>query len=181
MIYSLSDSYYVRSMNETDLYGDYPLWFQDQKVCKYNSHGKYAYTEQYFRSFFDVINQSGNLIWAICHETDGHIGNIALQSISAVNQSAEFAIILGNHRHWGKGVAKLASDAILRHGFNKLNLRRIYCGTAATNLAMQQLASFMAMREEGRKREHLFLDGEWVDVIEYGVLKNEYFASRVAD
>lgn len=177
MIYSLSESYYVRALSESDLTGDYPLWFQDQDICRYNSHGKHAYTEQYFRGFLESVNSSGNLIWAICHVDDGHIGNIALQCISAVNQSAEFAIIIGNHNHWGNGVAKMAADAILLHGFNKLNLRRIYCGTAATNIGMQKLAAFMKMSEEGRRREHLFLEGEWVDVIEYGVLKNEYFAS----
>ncbi|MAC46822.1 MAG: GNAT family N-acetyltransferase [Oceanospirillum sp.] len=174
MIYALSDDYYVRPLCRDDLNNSYPLWFQDQDVCRYNSHGTYAYTEQYFERFFDGINGSGNLVWAICHSDDGHIGNIALQNISAVNQSAEFAIILGDRRHWGKGVARLAADRILLHGFNKLNIRRIYCGTADTNEGMKSLARFMKMAEEGRRRQHLFLDGQWVDVVEYGVMRDEY-------
>ena len=113
------------------------------------------------------------IVWAICDLQDGHIGNVALQNISLINQNAEFAIILGDRRHWGKGVGLLAGKAMLEHGFKKLNLHRIYCGTAATNAGMKKLALKLGMKEEGIRREHLFLDGEWVDAIEYGILRPE--------
>jgi RimJ/RimL family protein N-acetyltransferase len=114
------------------------------------------------------------IVWAICHVQDGHIGNVALQNISLINQNAEFAIILGDRRHWGKGVGMLAGKAMLEHGFKKLNLHRIYCGTAATNAGMKKLALKLGMKEEGIRRENLFLDGEWVDAIEYGILRSEF-------
>ena len=36
---------------------------------------------------------------------------------------------------------------------------------------MKKLAIALGMVEEGRRKAHLYLDGEWVDLIEYGVLK----------
>jgi RimJ/RimL family protein N-acetyltransferase len=44
---------------------------------------------------------------------------------------------------------------------------------------MQRLANQLGMVEEGRRRHHLFLEGQWVDMLEYGVLKDE-FLERVA-
>lgn len=174
MIYRLSDEYFVRGLRESDVDGQYPSWFEDQEVCRYNSHGKFVRSEEYFRGYVRSLNSSDAVVWAICHREHGHIGNISLQDISGLNRHAEFAVILGDRRHWGKGVAKLAGRQLLAHGFGKLGLHRVYCGTAAGNEGMRKLAAALDMREEGRRRAHLFLDGEWMDVIDYGVLRAEF-------
>lgn len=173
MIYRLSDEYFVRPFCEADLAGAYMSWFEDQDVCKYNSHGKFFKTAAYFRSFYESLDSENQVVWAICHNMDGHIGNISLQGISLINRNAELAILLGDKRHWGKGVAKMAGRKLIQHGFDKLNLERIYCGTAASNEAMKRLALALGMAQEGCRRSHLYLDGGWVDVIEYGLLKRD--------
>lgn len=174
MIYALNEEYYVRALQESDLAGAYPSWFEDQEVCRYNSHGKFVRTADYFRSFLASLNGEDQVAWAICHTADGHIGNISLQGLSFINRNAEFAVLMGDRRHWRKGVALVAGRALLQHGFFKLNLERIYCGTAATNIGMQKLADGLGMVQEGCRRNHLYLDGEWVDMLEYGILKSEF-------
>lgn len=180
MIYQLSDAYFVRAFRESDLDGPYREWFEDQEVCRFNSHGKLFRNEQYFRAFWESLNRDDKMVWAICHKEHGHIGNISLQAISQINRNAEFAILLGDKRHWGSGVGKLAGMRLLNHGFDKLNLERVHCGTAETNSGMRKLAMAMGMREEGRRRAHLWLDGGWVDVIEFGILRVE-FGAKVAN
>ena len=175
MSIQLGKDYYVRAFQEEDLYGAYPSWFEDQEVCKYNSHGNFFKTSEYFREFYKSLNSEDRVVWGICHNQDGHIGNISLQSISLINRNAEFAILLGDKRHWGKGVGGLAGATLISHGFRNLNLERIYCGTAETNNGMRKLATSLGMREEGRRRSHLYLSGEWVDVIEYGILRSDNF------
>lgn len=174
MIYGLDENYYVRRLLEEDISGPYPSWFEDQEVCKYNSHGVFFKNNDYFRKFYDDLNQDDQIVWAICHKHDGHIGNISLQSISLINRNAEFAIIVGNKAHWGKGIAYKAGKRLLSHGFFKINLERIYCGTAADNEAMKRLAFKLGMREEGRRRAHLYLEGKWMDLVEYGMLREEF-------
>jgi RimJ/RimL family protein N-acetyltransferase len=174
MIYAIADGYHVRGLRESDLAGPYLSWFEDQQVCKYNSHGKFPKTADWFRAFYGELNREDQLVWAICHKDDGHIGNISLQGISLVNRNAEFAILIGNQHHWRKSVGLHAGMALLRHGFSKLNLERVYCGTASTNTGMQKLAAQLGMAPEGRRRNHLFLEGEWVDMLEYGVLREEF-------
>jgi RimJ/RimL family protein N-acetyltransferase len=177
-MYRLTDDYYVRGLRERDLEGPYMSWFEDQEVCRYNSHGKFLKTSEHFKDFFRQLNQENRLVWAICHQSDGHIGNVSLQEISFINRSAEFAILLGDKRHWGKGVGTAAGRALICHGFTKLNLERIHCATAATNESMRKLAKCLGMAQEGCRRRALYLDGEWVDAIEYGLLKSEFIGTR---
>lgn len=174
MIYRLGDAYFVRLLVEADVDGPYPAWFEDQEVCRYNSHGKLFKSKNYFKEYVRGLDHDGSLVWAICHDEDGHIGNISLQKISALNRTAEFAIILGDKRHWGKRVGILAATKIIEHGFHKLNLERVYCGTAASNVGMIKLAGSLHMKLEGTRRSHLFLDGARVDMLEYGVLQSEF-------
>lgn len=176
MIYRLSPSLYVRPLRESDLDGPYPSWFEDQEVTRFNSHGKFFHTRAYFQAFYQSLDSASQIVWAICDDTDGHIGNVSLQAISAIDRHAEFAILLGDRRYWGRGVGKLAGAQLLRHGFDKLNLHRIHCGTAATNTGMQHLALALGMVEEGRRRQQLWLEGQWVDVVEYGMTRSDWLA-----
>lgn len=174
MIYELNSDYYVRPLAQMDLDGDYPFWFEEQDICRFNSHGKFFKTREYFQAYFQELNKEDKVVWAICNKEDGHIGNISLQEISFINRTAEFAIILGNKKHWGKGVGLLAGNKLILHGFDKLNLKRIYCATAATNEGMIRLAQGLGMLHEGTRRQHFFLDGCRVDMLEYGLLRSEY-------
>jgi RimJ/RimL family protein N-acetyltransferase len=178
MIYKLSEEYFVRPLVESDIEGAYPSWFNDQAVCEFNSHGKFFRNMAYFREFITGLNNEKQVVWAVCHVKDGHIGNVSLQALSFIDRTAEFAIIIGDKRHWGKGVGKLAGLQLLRHGFDKLNLHKVYCGTAAGNTGMQHLAATLGMKLEGTRREHLFLNGEWVDLLEFGVLADEFRALK---
>lgn len=174
MIYALDDQFYVRTLELADLSDSYPFWFQDQLVTKFNSHGKYTKTLEYFKQYYDNVNEESQLVWAICHKVEGHIGNISLQLINSINRNADFGVLIGNKNYWGKGLALKASKILLQHGFYKLNLERIYCSTADTNHAMKKLATSLGMKEEGRCRSHIFLEGQWVDMIRYGILRKEF-------
>lgn len=174
MIYRLNDEYFVRGLCEADLAGPYPTWFEDQEVSRFNSHGKWVRTEDYFREYVRSLNGSDKVVWAICHERAGHVGNVTLQAISPIDRAAEFAVIIGEREHRSKGLGKLAGRKLLEHGFAKLNLHRVYCGTAATNDGMKRLALALGMKQEGVRRAHMFLDGQWVDLVEYGILRDEF-------
>lgn len=170
----LTPDYYVRPLDEADLSGPYPSWFNDPEVSRYNSHGVFAQTATDFQNFFDDLGKGRHVVWAICSDRDGHVGNIGLHNLSFVNRNAEFSILIGERSHWGKGVGLAAGAIIITHGFSRLNLERIYCATAATNAGMSALAESLGMREEGRRRRALFLEGDWVDAVEYGILRSEF-------
>lgn len=169
---------YLRQIEESDLNENYKQWFNDEEVCRFNSHHRFPNYGEDMRSYYkNVIKSNNNLILAIVDkETEEHIGNISLQNISSVDRSAELAIIIGSKEHWGQGVGFEACRLIVTHGFTMLNLHRIFCGTSKENKGMQKLAEKLCFKQEGIAREALFKNGSYRNIISYGLLAYEYQA-----
>jgi ribosomal-protein-alanine N-acetyltransferase len=167
---------YLRALIEADADGPYPSWFNNAEVCRGNSHHVHPYSRsaalEYIR--WSCQTREALVLAIVLGEDHRHIGNIALQSIHPLYRNAELSVVLGDRTAWGYGYAREAAHLLVRHGFEALNLHRIGCGTFAENVAMQKLATALGMREEGRRRAAVFKNGQFVDVIEYGLLQNEY-------
>lgn len=174
----IGERIYLRALDESDLTPAYREWFNDAEVCRYSSHHRFPKQDQDMRAYYEgVIKSRENLILAICDkETEEHLGNIALENIHSVNQSAEFAVVIGEKKAWGKGIGTEAARLIVAHGFNDLNLHRIWMGTLADNIGMQRIALALGFQEEGRSREEEYKDGRFNDVIRYGLLRHEFEA-----
>lgn len=171
---------YLRALELEDLTGNYFQWFNDPEVCRFNSHGRFPNNMEKMEAYLHRAYTDPSLVVfaIISQENDAHVGNISLQGINLIDRSAEYAIILGEKEYWGKGVAKEASDLILQYAFRVLNLCRVYCGTSEDNTGMQKLAAYMGMTEEGRRREAIYKNGVYHDIVEYGILYREYFAKQ---
>lgn len=169
---------YLRGLQIEDASGNYQKWFNDQEVCQYNTHGIFPMNENQLIDFITATYSSRNtLVLAIVSiEENIHIGNVSLQNIDWIARTAEFAIIIGEKAFWNKGVGLEAAKLIIQHGFNTLNLNRIYCGTSSENFGMQTLAKKLNMTEEGFRRKALFKNNQYNNIIEYGLLKEEYKA-----
>jgi len=172
---------YLRALEEKDIHGSYFQWLNDKEVTQFNSHGRFPNNEKKIRDYLNFSQTDTNaLVLAIIFkENDLHIGNISLQNINWIDRNAEFAILLGDKNYWGKNLAFEASALIVAHGFEVLNLHRIYCGTSSENIGMQKLAEKLQMKREGLRREALFKNGRYVDIIEYGILKKEYIKYEI--
>lgn len=166
---------YLRYLKMDDANGNYPNWLNDPVVCKYNSHGEKLYTKEMAKEYIDfVTNSTIHEVFAICDiKTDKHIGNISLQQISSKNNSAEFAILLGERDFMGKGYANEASKLILNYGFERLSLHRIFCGTSKYNTPMQKLALSLNMTQEGIQKDALYKNNEYIDIILYSIINNK--------
>jgi [ribosomal protein S5]-alanine N-acetyltransferase len=176
-IFLQGESIYLRPLEQGDLTMEYVAWLNDTEVCEFNSHAVFPYTKEKMESYYQHLQQtsSSNIVLAIIDKSNhNHIGNISLQSINWINRNAEYAILLGEKSYWGKGVASEASILICEYGFSRLNLHRIYCGTSSKNIGMQKLAAKMNMKQEGIRKEAIFKNGEYLDIVEYGVLKNDF-------
>jgi RimJ/RimL family protein N-acetyltransferase len=166
---------YLRPLSVDDADGPYPGWLNDANVCRGNSHHVYPYAREAAIEYIErAANSHEDLILAIVLKTgDRHIGNIALQRIHWVSRSAEFAILLGDTGQWGKGYGLEAARLLIHHGFSSLNLLRIACATFEANVAMRKLAAALGMKEEGIRRQAAYKDGRYLDVIEFGLLRDE--------
>lgn len=168
----------LRPLTAADADASYPTWLNDAEVCAGNSHHVQPYSRDQARAYIARSQDPlRDLVLAIVVKpAQVHIGNVALSNIHAVYRRAEFSILIGDKAHWGQGYGEEAAELILRHGFTALNLHRVECGTFAHNAAMQRLAAALGMKHEGVRRQAAFKAGAYVDIVEYGVLRDEFFA-----
>ncbi len=167
---------YLRPLDESDAYSNYMNWFNDEEVCRYNNHFRYPYLYEDALNYINYARKTkDSLILAIIQrDEDNHIGNISLQDINYIHRTTEFAIVLGEKQHWNKGYAKEAANLLLHHAFGELNLNRLSCGTFHTNTGMQKLAESLGFIKEGIRRSAVFKNNEYIDIYEYGILREEW-------
>jgi RimJ/RimL family protein N-acetyltransferase len=74
----------------------------------------------------------------------------------------------------GKGYGRDAIMTLLDWSFRVLNLRRVALDTLATNERAIRAYRACGFVEEGRLREHDYVDGAYVDAIVMGILRSEW-------
>ena len=87
--------------------------------------------EKWYENYLQNREQNKRL--AIVDLDSNIIGTIQLTGIHAVNRTAEYSVMIGDKDYWGKGVGFIASQQILKHGFDDLNLNRIYLTVLKNN------------------------------------------------
>ena len=178
MPFLMGETVYLRGLSEEDLDGPWFRWFDDPEVCRFNNHHRFPNTMPRMREFLErAAGGPDTLVLAVVHkESHNHLGNVSLDRIDWVNRSAEFSIIIGEPSAWRQGAGREAGRLIVRHGFLELGLNRIGCGTSEDNVGMQKLAGKLGMHEEGRRRQAMYKKGRYLDILEYGVLRDEFMS-----
>ena len=107
-----------------------------------------------------------------------HIGNVGLHQIEWVNRSAEFGIFIGDKSFWNHGYGTEATLLTLKHGFETINLNRIYLHVFETNLRAVHVYTKIGFVPEGRLRQTLFRNGRYIDTHVMSVLRSEWDAKK---
>ncbi len=139
-----------------------------------------GYSKRQIEEWID-FNSAGksDLVYAIVDEADEAVGQVGLYKIDHRIRSAEFAIMVGVPELWGTGLGTLITHLVLAHGFKNLNLNRIYLELLETNERAMKLYEKVGFKFEGRRRQAQFKHGRYLDVIEMGLLANEYLGTRL--
>lgn len=114
--------------------------------------------------------------FAIFAKNNNYIGEIGYSVISS-NPLDEKIVHLGyfiHKKYWGKGITTEAVRAIIEYAFSKGNVHKIETGCLKDNIASEKIMIKCAFTREAEKMDHMFLDGNWRDRVEYRLLKKEY-------
>lgn len=101
------------------------------------------------------------------------VGRCGMFQLDELSRNAEVGISLGME-HRGKGFGRDAMCVLLRYGFAHRNLHRVWLETVATNHAALRSYAAAGMVEEGRLREHAWVDGGYVDVVRMAALRAQW-------
>lgn len=101
------------------------------------------------------------------------IGLCGLSNVHPRHHHAELWTYLGDAAQRGQGLGRRAVQLLTRFGFEQLNLHRIYLHVVAYNDSAQGVYRACGFREEGRDREHIYIDGRYHDSVRMGILPDE--------
>lgn len=102
------------------------------------------------------------------------IGNCSFNTLNWRCHSGELGIFIGEKSQWNKGYGTETMRLLLRHGFNTLNLNRIYLRVFETNLGGIRAYEKAGFVHEGRFRQAEYRDGQYLDVLFMSVLRSEW-------
>lgn len=152
----------IRKLREEDAYTSVK-WRNDPEVFKYtgNTYPHEIKIETELEWIRQVIANPNDFRCAI--EVDGkYVGNIYLNEINT--GIGQYNIFIGKKDYWGQGVAKAASELIIRYGFTVLNLSSIYLKVKKQNTRALSLYYSLGFVETE-------YDGDWI----YMEIKNQAF------
>lgn len=157
----------------TDDSENFIKWLNDKSVAK--NFGQYSC----------LVSSKADLKWLfepadgvhryaiILLDGDVLIGSISLHNINHLNRNAFIGIFICEEEQ-GKGYGTEAVRLILDYGFNTMNLNNIMLSVHADNYAGITAYKKAGFRETGRRREWVFKDGKYVDVIYMDILSREF-------
>ena len=102
------------------------------------------------------------------------IGNCGAFSIDAVSRSSELGIMIGAKEEWNKGYGAEAMTLLLKHGFETLNLNRIFLRVYSENVRAVRSYEKAGFVLEGRMREAVYKHGKYDDVLIMSMLRSEW-------
>ena len=134
------------------------------------------------REWFDSVRHRSDVAIFAIRTVDGHrlIGYCQLHSIDPVHRSAELQMRIGDPTARGKGYGPEAMRLLMRHGFDDLNLWRIYGSAFANNARALNADKKAGFRVEGRLRDAAYIDGKFVDLVVMSILRVEFHESEDA-
>jgi RimJ/RimL family protein N-acetyltransferase len=148
-------------------------WFSDSTVNKFLARRKLTLKEELAWIRKIPKNENGISRFAIETKDGVHIGSVSFHDINKNDKFATFGIMIGDKMFWNRGYGTEATKLILDHGFQKLKLHRIELEVYEYNPRAIKVYKRLGFKSEGKKRERVFLNGKFYDVLQMGILKNE--------
>ena len=106
------------------------------------------------------------------------IGNSSFFDFDWFSRAAEVGIMIGDKTVWNQGYGTEVMTLLLRHGFETLNLNRIYLRVYADNQRAIRTYEKAGFVHEGRLRQAVYKRGAYNDVLYMSVLRDEWNAMK---
>lgn len=158
-------------------------WIRDPEVIEYSltAFQRMKTTEQIDQWFAATLRQPNCLNLGIyLAETNALIGYAGLSGISAVNQSGEYFIFIGEKAAWGQGVGTAVTRQVVDLAFTRYQLNRVMLTVSELNTGGVKAYTKAGFVMEGRLRQAACRQGVFHDKLVMSVLRAEWQPSAAA-
>jgi diamine N-acetyltransferase len=104
---------------------------------------------------------------------DDPVGFVSLQRLDSTHGTAALGAWIAPEK-WGEGYATAGGRALVEYAFTERRLERLTANALATNEGSLAVIRKLGFVEEGRKREAFHVNGERVDLVHHGLLREEW-------
>jgi RimJ/RimL family protein N-acetyltransferase len=168
----------LRALEKEDL-PNCVRWLNDPEVTEFmlqTSLMSMASEEKWYSESLSHSPSKGQLLAldVLSGERWQHIGITGLHNIKPVTHEAELSIFIGEKNYWNQGYGRDAVLLTLKHGFDDLNLNRIFLQVFENN--SRAIASYKAVGfvQEGILRDAVYKNGRYYNVLVMSVLHFEW-------
>lgn len=152
-------------------------WVADEKIQSLYSEPVYSTKEavkELLDKYIGSYEKNDYYRWAVIEKKSGEcIGQIAYFLVDSKNHFAEIEYCIGSDFQC-KGFATEAAKAIIRYGFEKLNLHKVQICTKTINKASKRVIEKCGFTYEGTLRDYFYMNGEYVGRLYFSMLRSEF-------
>jgi RimJ/RimL family protein N-acetyltransferase len=178
--YLIGERLYLRPLEPSDAATITP-WFNNPTV----NRTILVRPPMSFRAEEDWLTKLGQgddvVLGIVLKDGDRLIGSTGLKQFDWRNRHAAFGILIGEVAQWNQGYGTEATALVVRHGFETLNLNRIWLEVYEYNPRGQCAYERVGFKVEGRLRQHTFREGRYWDVVFMGILREEWQAMSTSE
>lgn len=108
-------------------------------------------------------------------EVDGtYIGKCGLHDIQRVHHRCSLSIEISDRNYWSKGYGRKIVSFLVSYAFDHFNLHKVWLQTHSENRRAIRCYEAAGFVEEGRLRQHLWLNGRYVDRVMMGIFREDH-------
>lgn len=123
---------------------------------------------------YESARPDDNTVWFAIEADGKYIGDCCLLKIQDRHGNFELGIVIGDRAYWGRGYGREAVSLLLAYGFHYLGGRRIVLTSLAKNERAIRCFRACGFVEEGRPRKAIWVEGEYVDLVNMSILREEW-------
>jgi RimJ/RimL family protein N-acetyltransferase len=171
-----TDRFVLRDLEEAD-WQDVHRYASDPEVVRYMDWGPNTedetekFIQQSIASQKEQPRKSYTLA-IVLKEDDELIGSCGIHVSDPNNREGWIGYCLNRH-FWRQGYATETARALLRFGFDHLDLHRIFALCDPRSIASAHVLEKVGMQREGHLRERKLAKGKWHDELLYAILDYE--------
>ncbi|MCU0425373.1 MAG: GNAT family N-acetyltransferase [Candidatus Kapabacteria bacterium] len=168
----------LKALSENDvLQSGWYGWFNSEEATEFVQQRYFPNTLQKQLEFYrsGIANSSTKIqLGIVPNGMDTIVGVVSLSNIDFLNRKAEFGIMIGDNASRGKGYGTEACLLLVKHGFERLSLNKIYLGVHAEHTAAIRSYEKVGFVQEGRLRQEMLTNGRYVDTVVMSILAEDF-------
>ncbi len=176
--FRIGNRIYLRAPDEADI-DLFLAWMNNPEIYRYIARNRPIGRAEEKEWVEKLHKREGDIVFVIvAKEEDRPIGSCGLHRIHGANRDAQLGIAIGEERYHNRGFGAEATELLCEYGFQVLNLNRIGLEVYDYNERACRCYEKVGFRREGRLRQARFWEGRYWDILQYGLLAEEWRERR---